>query len=254
MRLNIIRVLNDAWALFRRDADLLVRVASMFMFVPQLALLLVVPPMPSIALTAEMTEAEQRALAQVLANWIAANGGWHLAATVLVQFGTLVLLSLYLRRDRPDLRAAMTAAVGRFPRFLLAMIVVGLPLGVGLFFSLLLIPALYLVGRLMLTGPILAEASTGKGVGVRAAIARSWRLTKGNGLAVTGLASISVLGGVLLGAPFIMIDKALRASAPNPVAIAMVDIGAAAAVAASLLAAILIQIAAYRRLGAKDGI
>ncbi len=254
MKLNVMRVLNDAWALFRGDADLLVRVASVFMFIPQLALLLVVPPMPSIALTADMTEAEQRALAQVLADWISANGGWYLAATVLVQFGTLVLLALYLRRDQPDVRAAMAGAVGRFPRFLLAMILVGLPLGIGLFTTVLLIPALYLVGRLMLTAPILAEASTGAPVGVRAAIGRSWQLTKGNGLAVTGLASISVLGGVLLGTPFIMIDKALRANAPNPVAITMVDIGAAAAVAASLLAAILIQIAAYRRLGAKDGI
>ena len=254
MKLDVIRILNDAWALFRGDADLLIRIASVFMFIPQLALLLVVPPMPSIALTADMTEAEQRALAQVLADWIAANGGWHLAATVLVQFGTLVLLALYLRRDHPDVRAAMAGAVGRFPRFLLAMIIVGLPLGVGLFATLLLIPALYLVGRLMLTAPILAEASAGTPVGVRAAIARSWQLTKGNGLAVTGLASISVLGGVLLSAPFIMIDRALRATAPNPVAITMVDVGAAAAVATSLLAAILIQVATYRRLGAKDGI
>ena len=254
MKLNLIRVLNDAWALFRGDSDLLIRIASVFMFIPQLALLLVVPPMPSIALTADMTETEQRALAQVLADWIAANGGWHLAATILVQFGTLVLLALYLRRDRPDVRTAMAGAVARFPRFLLAMILVGLPLGVGLFATLLLIPALYLVGRLMLTAPILAEASIGTPVGVRAAIARSWQLTKGNGLAVTGLASISVLGGVLLSAPFIMIDRALRANAPNPVAITMVDIGTAAAVAASLLAAILIQVATYRRLGAKDGI
>ena len=254
MKLNLIRVLNDAWALFRGDSDLLIRIASVFMFIPQLALLLVVPPMPSIVLTADMTETEQRALAQMLADWIAANGGWHLAATILVQFGTLVLLALYLRRDRPDVRTALAGAVARFPRFLLAMIIIGLPLGVGLFATLLLIPALYLVGRLMLTAPILAEASTGTPVGVRAAIARSWQLTKGNGLAVTGLASISVLGGVLLSAPFIMIDRALRANAPNPVAITMVDIGTAAAVAASLLAAILIQVATYRRLGAKDGI
>ncbi|QQV78140.1 hypothetical protein H5J25_05315 [Sphingomonas aliaeris] len=115
MKLNVIRVLNDAWALFRGDADLLIRIASVFMFIPQLALLLIVPPMPSIVLTADMTETEQRALAQVLADWIAANGGWHLAATILVQFGTLALLALYLRRDRPDVRTAMAGAVARFP-------------------------------------------------------------------------------------------------------------------------------------------
>jgi hypothetical protein len=254
MRLNITRVLVDAWQMFRRDADILVRIASVFMFVPQLALLMIVPPMPAIVLTPEMGETEQRALAQVLANWIAANGGWYVVATVLVHFGTLVVLSLYLRADRPDIRAAMAGAVRLFPRFLLAMIIVGLPLGIGLFWVFLLIPALYLLGRLMLTGPLLADRSPGHGIGVRAAIARSWQATRGNGLALSGLASLSVLGGVLLGAPFVVLDKALRANAPNPIPIALVDIGAAAAVAISLLAAILIQIATYRRLAVKHGI
>ena len=50
------------------------------------------------------------------------------------------------------------------------------------------------------------------------------------------------------------IDKALRASAPNVVAIAMADVAAAAITAAALLAATLVQIAAYRRLVASKGI
>lgn len=247
-------VLRDAWALFRRDADLLVRIASAFLFVPQLALLMIVPPMPEIALTPEMGEAEQRALAQVLAGWIAANGGWYLIATVLVHFGSLVLLSLYLRGDRPDVKAAMQGAVRQFPRFLLAMIITGLPLGIGLYWAVLLVPALYLLGRLMLTGPILADRRGGGRRGVRAAIGRSWRLTNGNGLVLAGLVSLTVIGGVLLGAPFMLMDKALRADAPNPIVIALADIGGAAAVAAMLLAAILIQVATYRRLAANDGI
>lgn len=269
MRLNVMGVLRDAWALFRRDADLLVRIASAFLFVPQLALLMIVPPMPEIALTPEMGEAEQRALAQVLAGWIAANGGWYLIATVLVHFGSLVLLSLYLRGDRPDVKAAMQGAVRQFPRFLLAMIITGLPLGIGLYWAVLLVPALYLLGRLMLTGPILADRRGGgrRGGGrldggrldggrrgVRAAIGRSWRLTNGNGLVLAGLVSLTVIGGVLLGAPFMLMDKALRADAPNPIVIALADIGGAAAVAAMLLAAILIQVATYRRLAANDGI
>lgn len=254
MRLNVMGVLRDAWALFRRDADLLVRIASAFLFVPQLALLMIVPPMPEIALTPEMGEAEQRALAQVLAGWIAANGGWYLIATVLVHFGSLVLLSLYLRGDRPDVKAAMQGAVRQFPRFLLAMIITGLPLGIGLYWAVLLVPALYLLGRLMLTGPILADRRGGGRRGVRAAIGRSWRLTNGNGLVLAGLVSLTVIGGVLLGAPFMLMDKALRADAPNPIVIALADIGGAAAVAAMLLAAILIQVATYRRLAANDGI
>nr|WP_295670361.1 glycerophosphoryl diester phosphodiesterase membrane domain-containing protein [Sphingomonas sp.] len=250
MKLNVMGVLRDAWRLFRRDKELLLPVAAGFLFVPQLAMLLVVPSMPQIKLTPDMGEAEQRALAQMLANWISANGGWYLLATILVHFGTLVVLSLYLRADRPDLKAAMTGGLRQFPRFLLAMIVVGLPLGIGLFWVLLLIPALYLLGRLMLTGPILVDRRGS----VRAAIRHSWRLTKGNGLVLSGLVSLSVIGGVLLGAPFVMMDQALRASAPNPLAIAIADIGGAAAVAACLLGAVMVQVAAYRRLAANDGI
>ena len=48
MKLDFATVLSDAWTLFKRDRDLLLRIAAPFLFLPAFALALVVPdpPMP----------------------------------------------------------------------------------------------------------------------------------------------------------------------------------------------------------------
>lgn len=249
MRFDSKAVLTDAWTMWRADRDLLLRVSGFFLFLPQFAMLLLLPAMPPIAVTAEMTEAEQIALAGKIVAWASAYGWWYLAAAMLVQAGALVVLMLYLRRL--DLRAAMGRGLGLFPRYLLAMILVGMPLGLGVLTIVLLLPGLYLLGRLIAVGPALvAEAP----LSVVRSLSRSWALTSGHGFVLAGLVSLTIIGGALLAAPFTMIDKALRASAPNVVAIAMADAAAAAITTAALLAATLVQIAAYRRLVASKGI
>jgi hypothetical protein len=173
-------------------------------------------------------------------------GGWYLLASLLVQFGSLVVLILYLGSDRPDLGAALARGVRLFPRYLPAMILVGLPLGFGQFFVLFLLPGLYLFGRMMVVGPVLVVDSR---PGIRRAIARSWALTRGHGLAATGLAGLTVLGGGIAALPFVVIEHSLTAAKlANPVAIALVNAGAAAVTAAAMLALVLFQVALYRRL------
>lgn len=249
MRFDSKSVLTDALAMWRADGDLLLRVSAAFLFLPQFAMLLLLPPMPPIAVTAEMTDAEQRALAQGIVEWASAYGGWYLLGAVLVQAGALIVLMLYLRRL--DLRGAMGQGLALFPRYVLAMIVVGMPLGLGVLTIVLLLPGLYLLGRLIAVGPALvAEAP----LSVARSVSRSWALSRGHGFALAGLVSLTIIGGALLAAPFTLIDKALRAGAPNMVAIAMADAAAAAITAAALLAATLVQIAAYRRLVASKGI
>ena len=249
MRFDAKAVLTDAWAMWRADGDLLLRVSAAFLFLPQFAMLLLLPAMPPIAVTAEMTEVEQRALAQAIVEWASAYGGWYMLGAVLVQAGALVILMLYLRRL--DLRAALGQGIRLFPRYLLAMILVGMPLGLGVLTIVLLLPGLYILGRLIAVGPALvAEAP----MSVARSLSRSWALSSGHGFVLAGLVSLTIIGGALLAAPFTMIDKALRASAPNVVAIAMADAAAAALTAAALLAATLVQIAAYRRLVASKGI
>ncbi|MFC3582088.1 hypothetical protein [Sphingomonas hylomeconis] len=251
MKFDVRGVLTDAWAMWRADRDLLLRVTGFFFFLPQYAMLLLMPAMPPLVVTPEMSEADQRALAARITEWVMAYGGWYVAGLLLVQAGSLIVLMLYLQRDRPDLGSAIARGARLYPRYLLAMIVVGLPLGLGVMTLVLLLPGLYLLGRLIAVGPALAAAQP---LGVAQSLARSWAMTRGHGFVLAGLVSLSIVGGALAAAPFAMIAGALEANAPNVVAIALADAGAAAAAAAALLATVLLQIAAYRRLAASKGI
>ncbi len=246
MKLDFATILTDAWGLFRRDRDLLLRIAAPFLFLPAFALALVVPdpPMPDPA--AGNSEAQALVWADQVTAWAGANGGWYGLAYAISFFGTSLLYALYLdRRDGAlDVGAAMKRSATLFPRYLLAMLLVSLPAGAGLL--LYAIPGLYILGRTMLTGPALfAEAP----LGPVAAIRRSLSLTRGSGLPLMGLAAFSYISGWLIGEPFMMVDRWMRANGQeNPVVLAVVDAGAAAAAMAAGLAMALIAVSAYRRL------
>jgi hypothetical protein len=245
MKIDMAGALRDAWAMWRTDGDLLVRIAALFLFLPQFATLLLLPPIPPMVVTAEMSQAAQMALAESIVAWISAYGGWYLVGALIVQAGTLIVLTAYLGRDRPNLGGAIRGAAQLFPRYLLAMILVGLPLGLGVLTLVLLLPGLYVLGRMIALGPILVAE---RPISVGRAVARSWAMTRGFGLPLAGLVSLTILGGALMAAPFTMIDKGLRAAAPNVVAITLADAAGAAVAAAALLATALVQIAVYRRL------
>ncbi len=243
-------VLTDAWGMWRRDGDLLARIAGPFLFLPLFALYLVVPAIPLLKVEADMGEAEQLAQAKIYVDWVAVNGHWYVLATLLMHFGMLVILALYLDSEKPVLRMAFARAARLFPRYLLAMILVGIPTGIGLWVILLLLPGLYILGRMIVLGPLLVAE---RPIGVVAAIRRSWAMTRGNGLIVAGFASVNLLGG-LAAAPLLAIDRMLRAnSEASQIAIAMADAGAAFVSALSLLAMVLLQIAVYRRLLSSRG-
>jgi hypothetical protein len=248
MKLDFATVLTDAWALFRRDRDLLLRIAAPFLFLPAFALALVVPDPPMPPEGAGSGEAQALAWADQVTAWAGANGGWYALAYAISFFGTSLFYALYLDgqagRQGLDVATAMKRSVAQFPRYLLAMILVSLPAGAGLL--LYAIPGLYILGRTMLTGPVLfAEAP----VGAFAAIRRSLVLTRGSGLPLMGLAAFSYISGWITGQPFMLVDRWMRTSGQeNPVVLALVDAGAAAAAMAAGLAMALIAVSAYRRL------
>jgi len=246
MRLDFATILTDAWALFKRDRDLLLRIAAPFLFLPAFALALVVPDPPMPDQTAGNNEAQALAWADQVTAWASTNGGWYGLAYAISFFGTSLLYALYLdRRDgAPDVGAAMRRSATLFPRYLLAMLLVSLPAGAGLL--LYAIPGLYILGRTMLTGPALfAEAP----LGAIAAIRRSLSLTRGSGLPLMALAAFSYISGWLIGEPFMMVDRWMRETGQeNPVVLAIVDAGAAAAAMAAGLAMALIAVSSYRRL------
>lgn len=237
-------VLRDAWGLFRRDRDWLLRVAGPFLFLPAFALALLVPSAPVALLNGGgSSEAEALARAARLAAWMRAHGGWHLLANALALFGAAALQSAYLDGRAPDIRAALARAGTLLPRYLVAMLLVAIPTGAGLY--LWVLPGLYVMGRTLLVGPVLVGERPVSALG---AVVRAFALTRGAGLPMMALASAGVLGGLVLAQPFAALDQAAGRS------VAAAVVAAAGLAAASTLAAIaqvLIAVSVYRRLGSR---
>lgn len=245
MRLTFAGVLADAWALFRRDGDLLLRIAAPFFFLPAYALVLLVPPMPLPDPDIADPQARIQAWADAVGGWVQGYGVGLIAGYLVACVGMATITALYCAVPRPAVRGALAEAARILPRFFLAMVLVSLPVGVGLW--LFVLPGLYVVGRLMLTGPVLFAE---RPIGAWRAIVRSLALTRGHGAALTGLAGFAYLSGLIGGQPFLLLDGWMRGTPGgiNPVAVAIVDAAAAGVAMLTQLALALIAVAAYRRL------
>lgn len=247
MRVDFALLLRDAWALFRRDRDLLLRVAGVFFFFPSFLLVLFVPPTPAPDALIEDRQAQAEAWMTALQDWVGHYGLGCAVAYVIGYFGLAVVYALYLDPERPTLVAAMRRALTVFPRFFLAMLIVSVPTGAGMY--LLLIPGLWLMSRFFLTGPtVMADRS----IGVIGAVAASWRRTRPVQWSLLGVVALVYLSGMLLGQPFLLLGQALAGEGVvNPIVDALTG-GAAAVVAmAAQLASALLAVAAYRRLSAR---
>jgi hypothetical protein len=239
MRLTFAGVFADAGVLWRANRDLLVRVASVFLFLPLLAvqLFLAYP---------DLTQMEPEAALRAFWDWYIQNWYWFLAAGTVQVFGQGVLFALLLDPGRPKLDAALGRALRLLPTLWAAAIGVFLIIVAG-FFALIL-PAFYLTGRTLLTGAVvMAERQTNP----IAAIADGMRRTRNNGW-VLMLVTLSVGFVVMLAGN--VLHKAELAAAGMPYADAVFGLMTAAAGAAGGLAQLLLQAAAYRALTSRQGI
>ncbi|WP_375404478.1 hypothetical protein [uncultured Sphingomonas sp.] len=244
MPIAIRPVLADAWGLFRRDRDWLLRVAGPFVFLPAFALALLVPSAPVALLSgAGTSEADALARAARLTAWMRSYGGWYLLANAVSLFGAAALLSAYLDGRAPDIRTALKRAGTLLPRYFLAMTLVAVPTGAGLY--LWVLPGLYVMGRALLVGPVLIAE---RPVSALAALTRSFALSRGMGVPMMALAATSVLGALILTQPFAALELAARRSVVAAV-VAAVGLGVAAMLAT--IAQVLIAVSVYRRLGTR---
>ena len=241
MPIAIQPVLAEAWGLFRRDRDWVLRVAGPFLFLPAFALALLVPSWPAAPTPgAGSPEAEALAWAATLTGWARAHGGWYLLVFGITTFGTAALQSAYLDHHAPDIGTALRRAGLLLPRYLLALLLVAIPTAAGLY--LWVLPGLYVMGRAMLVGPVLVAE---RPVSAMGAVARSFVLSRGAGLPLMALAGISLLGNMILAQPFAMLDMAGTSILANVVSAA----GLAIASTLAGIAQVLIAVSAYRRLG-----
>ena len=243
MTLNVASVLSDAWAMAKRDRELLIGVGGGLILVPEVAQAMFVTAPPPLPASGSDTVALQ-AWIEAVTIWSRQNDLLLLGLSLVSVFGALVLFLLYADRDRPHVASALSSAIGLLPRYVLLALSVTFPVNIATL--LLLIPGLYLKGRLMPIGPLFVAE---RPIGVVAAWRRSFALTRGHGLVLLALAAVPLLGGDLLAMPFQMLGTAMDgAPMANPIVAALLDIGVGLGRTLGVIAAILIEVALYRRL------
>lgn len=235
----------DAWALWRRDRAVLLPLAGLFLFVPTLALLLLVTPLtvPDGTVIRPGTAETAAFVAQYRA-WIGANAGYFITVSIISAFGALAIFAFYFDRAAETLRDAMIGALALLPRYLLAGIIGTVLTMIG--FVLFFLPGLYLAGRLLLLGPVLVAEAPLSAID---SLVRTFGLTRRHGWILAGVLVIAFVADVVLPAPFQNLDSTLRGlRAANPVVIVVVDAMAAAVATAVALGLLLFKVALYRRL------
>ncbi|GAA0321269.1 hypothetical protein GCM10009087_34410 [Sphingomonas oligophenolica] len=254
MNLDVAGVLADAWRMWKRDRDLLLAVAGFFLFLPQFAVLVLLPD-PPVPAAGVSNEEAIRVWAPLMAQWLSDYGLALVGSILWAAFGALLIFVLYLRSGRPDLKNALQAASRLLLRYLLVSVLASLPIAliaVPAVGFLLIIPGIYAIGRMMLAGAAMVAEQP---LGAVASVKRSIELSRGHGLAFAGIAIALLLGSRLLPEPFVALGRVLDgAPTANPVSAALLDAMAAATASLATLATILIQIALYRRLVASKGI
>ncbi len=161
---------DDAVQLLRSHSGLTGTIAAVFLFLPALAVAWFgpVPIEPPSGATVDQIMATFREnIRQMVPG--------SLIVALFTIAGTLAILRLWLSRAGTSVGEALSFALTLFPTLVVAHLLAGIMLALG--FILLIVPGLYLVGRLALIAPAVADRRIRNPM---AAIGESWRLTQGN--------------------------------------------------------------------------
>ena len=199
MKFSYSEVWNDAVELLRTNATFILALAGVFLFLPVLLVAHFLPVEPP---------QDFKEMIRFYQEYFAANWHWLLLGRLVSMVGEISILLLFLDARGRSVGTLIAAALMLLPFYFLASLLSGIIAGVGL--VLLIVPGLYLIGRLAMVGPHVAAAGERNPI---AAITRSFELTKGNGWAVLGLlllvwiagAIIAAVIGALLGIIFIAV-------------------------------------------------
>lgn len=169
----------DLVAMLRANWAVLIALTGAFIFFPAFALLTYAP----------MPEGDPNGNPfELIRAYYEANLVWFVLVNAISAYGQAAILVLLLDLNRPTVGDALRIAGWLFPSFLVAQILTNLAIGFG--FVLLIVPGLYLLGRLSITGPLIADRRERNPI---EAIAQGWRATDGIGWRIVGLFLLVVI-------------------------------------------------------------
>ncbi|MGN7159727.1 hypothetical protein [Sphingomonas sp. SAFR-052] len=245
MRIDIGAVVREALAIWRRDRDVILAVAGVFFFVPNLALSLLLT-MDRAPVTVDAATVDDNALIATLQAQLIENAPWLAMQALAELIGIAVLLTLLLDPARPTVGEALRSVVRRLPVLVAATLLVNAAKFGGLL--LLILPALYVIGRVFVVIPVLvAEPQRRFGD----AMTRALTLTKGYVLQLVSLSAMLYFGGQLIALLLTSTASAVSRSGGNPVTMAMLATAIAFVGAAMSTAFALVRATVYRRLASR---
>jgi hypothetical protein len=170
------RAWADLVAMFRGNWGILLAVAGALMFFPSFVLF-TFAPLPEPAEGSGQTD-----VFNLMIGYYQANVVWFLLVTALTTWAQGAILLLLLDRERPTVAEAFTRAAQLFPALFLATLLTNLAIGAGV--ALLIVPGVYLLGRLAVVMPRIADRRLSNPI---TAIVDSWTLTMRRGWRIAGL-------------------------------------------------------------------
>ncbi len=197
MKFDLDTAWKDTSRLLRDNFSLLAIIAGVFFFVPYAAVLIAIPSALPIAALEQggNPEAMQAAILDLYSTY-----WWVLLALAIIQgIGLLAMLALLRRRANPTVGEALATGAGSVVSYLAAQILqsfaliaviillIGIPAAAGspaiAFFGgvLALVLFLYILTKMSLVSPVIAIEEVKNPL---TAIARSWKLTRGNSVRV----------------------------------------------------------------------
>ncbi|MCD2315498.1 hypothetical protein LQ954_04970 [Sphingomonas sp. IC-11] len=242
MTINFARLLADGWAVFRREAELVLALAGALVFLPALVVQLLCDPMPPLP-AQPGDEAVMAQWMEAVSAWGQGNALWYLLADVVGMVGLAAIAMLLVAPGQLTVGASLSVALRWIGRFILVNLLVAIPVGLGLW--LFVLPGLYLQARLVASVPVVAAEP---GQSAARALRKSWHLTRGVGWPVLGAVVALFLAQWLAVSPLFSMDSWLRQPGhDNPFLISLVTILLTAAGTFYNVGLLLLGIVVYRR-------
>ena len=184
MKFSYSAIWDDTVALIRAHGSLVAALAGVFIFLPSLLLAYLLP---------QPVATEPGQLIALMSEYLRANWMWLLLENLLNMIGAIAILRLALHEGPSTVGGVISAAFALLPFYFLASLLSSVLIGIG--FALLIVPGLYLVGRLTPLGAVIVAEDRRNPID---ALRRSFEVTKGRGWAIFGLVLVVAIAGIIV--------------------------------------------------------
>lgn len=183
MKFSYSAVWEDAVRMLKSNGSVLLALAGVFFLLPALLTGYLLPTP-----TGSETDAIGAMAGYYRENWL-----WLLVGGIVNAVGAIAIYLLLFDRRGGTVGSAIAAALPILPFYFIMSMLMSIAVGFGLL--LLIVPGVYLLGRLVPAGAVMVAE---RRMNPFQALGASWRLTKSKGWAVAGLVLLVGIAGVVL--------------------------------------------------------